>query len=184
MVDSTIADARYTYIHDDQKGLLQAIDTHHIVVRRNASMGFFVKLSLLLLLVANPLFLVLVKDKSVTTFLWSLLLGAVFVKLFFRRSVEKESVIIMPSFGVQLETHYKSGRTSHQFIPISKILEAVLNECVTPVTCYWSLSLLVRGEEQLLLVFKELRPPAKMLIPIWKALCSAADGKESDDTLK
>lgn len=64
MVDSTIADARFTYIHDDQKGLLQAIDTHHIVVRRNASMGFFVKLSallLLLLLVAHPLFLFLVK---------------------------------------------------------------------------------------------------------------------------
>lgn len=37
---------------------------------------------------------------------------------------------------------------------MSKILKPVLNECVTPVTCYWSLSLIVRGEEELTLVFK------------------------------
>lgn len=47
-----------------------------------------------------------------------------------------------------------SGRTLRQFVPIGKILKPVLNECVTPVTCYWSLSVILRGEEQLLQVFK------------------------------
>lgn len=47
-----------------------------------------------------------------------------------------------------------SGRKIRQFIPMSKILKPVLNECVTPVTCYWSLSLIVRGEKELALVFK------------------------------
>ncbi|KAF5937979.1 hypothetical protein HYC85_025485 [Camellia sinensis] len=42
-----------------------------------------------------------------------------------------ESIIIMPAFGVQLETHYSSGRIIHRFIPIEKILKPVLNECVT-----------------------------------------------------
>ncbi|CAL5371269.1 unnamed protein product [Camellia sinensis] len=81
-----------------------------------------------------------------------------------------ESIIIMPAFGVQLETHYSrcqtgkrkswfnDGRITHRFIPIEKILKPVLNECVTPVT-----------------FFKELHPPVKMLIPIWKALCAATD---------
>lgn len=46
------------------------------------------------------------------------------------------------------------GRTIHRFIPIDKILKPVLSECVTPVTCYWSLSLIVREEEELVLVFK------------------------------
>ncbi|XP_058187208.1 uncharacterized protein LOC131304112 isoform X3 [Rhododendron vialii] len=113
--------------------------------------------------------------------LWSLLLSATLVVVFLRKPVEKESVIIMPAFGVQLETHYRRGRTIHRFIPIDKILKPVLSECVTPVTCYWSLSLIVREEEELVLVFKELRPPVKMLIPIWKALCAATDSPETLD---
>nr|GEU30584.1 phosphatidylinositol N-acetylglucosaminyltransferase subunit H like [Tanacetum cinerariifolium] len=87
----------------------------------------------------------------------------------------------MPAFGVQLETQYGSGRISRGFIPISKILKPVLNECVTPVTCYWCLSLLVRDEDELTLVFKKFRPPLKMLVPIWKALCAATDCEESSD---
>lgn len=47
-----------------------------------------------------------------------------------------------------------SGKTVRQFVPISRILKPVLTECVTPVTCYWSLSLIIRGEEELMLVFK------------------------------
>lgn len=46
-----------------------------------------------------------------------------------------------------------SGKVIRHFVPIDKILKPVLLECVTPVTCYWNLSLLVRGEE-LVLVFK------------------------------
>lgn len=96
----------------------------------------------------------------------------------------KESVMVMPTFGVQLETHYLSGRIVRRFVPIDKILKPVLLECVSPITCYWSLSLLLRGEAELMLVFKELRPPVKMLIPIWKALCCASGIKEGSDTLK
>jgi phosphatidylinositol glycan class H protein len=92
---------------------------------------------------------------------------------------------------------FHSGRLHRQFVPISKILKPVLNECVTPVTCYWSLALLLRDGDELMLVFKvnfawfqlilkcthrklwserdqylqKFHPPLKMLVPIWKALC-------------
>ncbi|KAF9603111.1 hypothetical protein IFM89_033836 [Coptis chinensis] len=36
---------------------------------------------------------------------------------------------------------------------IHDILRPMLNECVTPVTCYWSLALIMRGEAELMLVF-------------------------------
>jgi hypothetical protein len=49
---------------------------------------------------------------------------------------------------------FHSGRLHRQFVPISKILKPVLNECVTPVTCYWSLALLLRDGDELMLVFK------------------------------
>lgn len=170
MVESTITNARYTYIHD----YTTSVDTHHLVVRRNASMNFFLFVSRFLL-VAIPFLLLLVKDKSATFLLWILLVVSLLIKLWLWKPVDKESIIIMPNFGLQLETQYRSGSKSRRFIPMSKILKPVLNECVTPVTCYWSLSLIVRGEEELTLVFKELQPPIKMLIPIWKALCAAAD---------
>ena len=47
-----------------------------------------------------------------------------------------------------------SGRIIRRFIPAGEILKPVLLECVTPVNCYWSLSLLVSGKEELMLVFK------------------------------
>jgi phosphatidylinositol N-acetylglucosaminyltransferase subunit H len=39
-------------------------------------------------------------------------------------------------------------------VPIGKILKPMLNEHVTPVTCYWSLTLLLRDEYELMVVFK------------------------------
>lgn len=56
MVESTITNARYTYIHDYSP----SVDTHHLVVRRNAPMNFFIFVSRFLL-VAIPLLLLLVK---------------------------------------------------------------------------------------------------------------------------
>ena len=47
-----------------------------------------------------------------------------------------------------------SGRVDRRFVPIGKIMKPLINECVTPVTCYWSLALLLRDEEELLLVFQ------------------------------
>ena len=47
-----------------------------------------------------------------------------------------------------------SGKVIRRFVPIDKILKPVLLECVTPVTCYWTLSLIVRGESEMVLVFK------------------------------
>lgn len=49
-----------------------------------------------------------------------------------------------------------SGKVFREFVPVDKILKPVLLECVTPVTCYWSLSLIIRGEEELKSVFKVL----------------------------
>ncbi|CAL4895515.1 unnamed protein product [Urochloa decumbens] len=61
--------------------------------------------------------------------------------------------------------------------PFLEILKPLINECVTPVTCYWSLALLLRDEEELLLVFQKSRPPVKMLVPVWKALCTLTNSE-------
>ncbi|KAJ0041507.1 hypothetical protein Pint_28718 [Pistacia integerrima] len=221
-------------------GPIEAIDIHHIFVRRSWAKRFFIYLSVIVVL-SKSLFLLLSKDQSIPVLLWSFILSGFFIKLLLWKPVEKETVIIMPALGVQLETHYLSqmhldslgskfllygfslgpesdsvvflphanminlalafeanvvetaedfelfpfvnhGRIIRQFFPLDKILRPVLLECVTPITCYWSLSLVVRDEGELMLVFQELRPPVKMLVPIWKALCATIDDKKGLDT--
>ncbi|GLJ08223.1 hypothetical protein SUGI_0084420 [Cryptomeria japonica] len=94
-----------------------------------------------------------------------------------RNGIQQESVVVMPTLGVQLETYYRSGKVFRRFVPMGNILAAVINEAVTPFTCYWYLALIVRDERKLVLVFQELRPPLDMLVPIWKSLCSAIANK-------
>ncbi|XP_044469497.1 uncharacterized protein LOC123198789 [Mangifera indica] len=181
MVDeNSIVNGRYAYAREC-KWPIEAIDIHHIFVRRSRAKRFFLYLSVVFVL-SNSLFIFLYKSESISMLLWSFVLSGFFVKLSLWKPVEKESVIIMPALGVQLETHYLSGRIIRRFFPLGKILRPVLLECVTPITCYWSLSLVVRDEGELTLVFKELRPPVKMLVPIWKALCATVDDKKGPDT--
>ncbi|XP_019182761.1 PREDICTED: uncharacterized protein LOC109177764 isoform X2 [Ipomoea nil] len=165
---SSIATGRYRYVHDVSKGSPEAIDVHHVMLQTNASSKASILLFFLL-----PCSLLL-QARSIGVLIWSLTVMAVVARMYLRRVV-RESVIILPGFGVQLETQYRSGRIIHRFVPSSMILKPVLNECVTPVTCYWSLSLIIHGEEQLLVVFKELHPPVKTLVPIWKALCASIE---------
>ncbi|KAL8523218.1 hypothetical protein ACS0TY_013258 [Phlomoides rotata] len=186
---SIITKGRYKYVHIRPP---EAIDVHHIIVaRRGACVLLFCLYALLFVFICFLIHLLLqdvtivirllMPDQPVAIVLWSFALAGFLLRQFLRKQVEKESVIVFPDFGVQLETVYQSGKTLRQFVPIGKILKPVLNECVTPVTCYWSLSLILRGEEQLLLVFKGLYPPVTMLVPIWKALCAAIDDEESTD---
>ncbi|GFQ00495.1 hypothetical protein PHJA_002193500 [Phtheirospermum japonicum] len=168
MEPSVITKGRYTYVRDS-KAPPAAIDVHHIIVSRSAGGScifctyalLFAIIGLLILTIlqnTTSVFQVLMPDKPVASFLGSITLAGFFLRQLLRSQVEKESVVILPAFGVQLETTYKRKTVRH-FVPIGKILKPVLNECVTPVTCYWSLSLILRGEDELLPVFKELYPP-------------------------
>ncbi|GFQ06341.1 ribosomal protein s3 mitochondrial [Phtheirospermum japonicum] len=163
MEPSIITKGRYTYVHD-AKAPPEAIDVYHIMVSRSAGGGFIfctyallfaiIGLLILTLLQNTSVFQVLMPDKPVASFLGSIALAGFFLRQLLRKQVEKESVVILPAFGVQLETTYRSYL----------LLE--------------SLSLILHGEDELLQVFKELNPPATMLVPIWKNLCAAIDDEE------
>ncbi|XP_075501620.1 uncharacterized protein LOC142539792 isoform X1 [Primulina tabacum] len=184
MGQSTIRRGRFTYVHDVNGGPPEAIDVHHIFVSNTwCRMSHLCTYALLF---AIPGFLLLhhPQDTLVAVTFWGFISAGFLLWVSLRRQIKKaESVIIFAAFGVQLETMFKSGRTVRHFVPISKILKPVLVECVTPFSCYWSLSLIIRGEEELLPVFKGLYPPVKMLVPIWKALCVAIANGECNLTL-
>ncbi|KAJ4898893.1 phosphatidylinositolglycan-related [Raphanus sativus] len=182
MVRSSLSDKRYTYIHQSESEPTRgAIDIHHVIIKGSRVTGHsrLRWLAFFLVGLAFIMFFLLGKDNPVRDLSWSCLLSGFFVMIQSRKFVKKESVIIMATLGIQLETQYLSGKTVTRFIPIGKILKPVLVECVTPVTCYWSLSLFLRGEEELTLVFKELRPSLKMLVPIRKALCAVTGTDQS-----
>uniref|UniRef100_A0A0E0HA30 Phosphatidylinositol N-acetylglucosaminyltransferase subunit H conserved domain-containing protein n=1 Tax=Oryza nivara TaxID=4536 RepID=A0A0E0HA30_ORYNI len=139
----------YTYNHNSDSGF----DVHEIYVKRSR---FRVLLSYIgmVFLLASVCQLYLSKEGLSTGSVWSIAFGILVAKCLQYKPVKKESVVIMPTFGVQLEIHFWSGRVHRRFVPIGKILKPLLNECVTPVTCYWSLALLLRDEEELRLVFQ------------------------------
>ncbi|CAH8315016.1 unnamed protein product [Eruca vesicaria subsp. sativa] len=181
MVSSSLSDKRYIYIHESgSEASRGVIDIHHVIIKGSRATSCLKGLAFFLVGLAIIIYYLPGKDNPGRTLSWSCLLSGFFVMIQSRKFVKKESVIIMPTFGIQLETQYLSGKTVSRFIPIGKILKPVLVECVTPVTCYWSLSLFLRGEEQLTLVFKELRPSMKMLVPIWKALCGVIGTDQSE----
>ncbi|XP_073142540.1 uncharacterized protein [Henckelia pumila] len=182
MGQSTIRGGRFTYVNDVNGGPPEAIDFHNIFVPNRCRMSHFCTYAVVLaisgfLSLHNP------QGTLVAVTFWSFIIAGFLLWVSLRRQIKKESVIILAAFGVQLETMFRSGRTVRRFVPISKILKPVLVECVTPFSCYWSLSLIVRGEEELLPVFKGLYPPVKMLVPIWKALCVAIANGECNPTL-
>ncbi|KAG6397393.1 hypothetical protein SASPL_143560 [Salvia splendens] len=187
-----ITKGRYTYVHDVKIGSPEAIDVHHISIARSAAdflslCSYALRLAaacfpiLALMQKSTSVYDLLMLEKPVAIVFWSFVVAGLLIRRILRKQVEKESVIILPAFGVQLETVYRSGKMVHQFVPIDKIMKSVLNECVTPVTCYWNLSLIIRGEDELLLAFKGLYTPITMLVPIWKALCAAIDDKKGAD---
>lgn len=178
MTIAPIVIGKHIYIHEDCKGDFQAVDNHHILVKKRSTKDFLFYLTILPLL-AYISSLILFKEKPGDFFVWNIFLGIFVFRAWNGKVIKKESVIIMPGFGVQLETHYRSGKVKRHFVPIGNILKPVLNECVTPVTCYWSLALILREEAELMLVFRELQPAVKMLIPIWKALCVATDSEKT-----
>ncbi|EPS60704.1 hypothetical protein M569_14101 [Genlisea aurea] len=180
------SEGRFSYVREARKRHSKAIDAHHIFLRRYgarfpALSAYYgsITLSLFLFVLFNVDSIYTIPAKlfrfNFSVALW-ILASAAFIWIHRRKQVERESVIIFPSLGVQLEIVYRSGkRVVRRFVPMGKILKPVLNECVTPVTCYWSLSLILRGEEELLLVFKNLYPPVTMLRPIWEALLAAKE---------
>ncbi|XP_047307182.1 uncharacterized protein LOC124910560 [Impatiens glandulifera] len=168
-------DTRFRYVVDDPYS--DAVDIHHVEVRKSSN-GRFFNAAVFLAAASSVAFHLptMVNERLIPQSLyWVFLFTAIFILKWVRPKVVKESVVIMPAFGIQLETHYTRGRTNRRFIPMHKILKPVLAECLTPMTCYWTLSLLMHGrEEELILVFKDLRPPVGILVPVWKALCAAA----------
>ncbi|XP_042429308.1 uncharacterized protein LOC122016129 isoform X2 [Zingiber officinale] len=177
MSEAPIFHSKYSYHHD---GKAQQLDIHEILVKRSR-LGIFLSYSMVVVFLGTNVYFVTTKEVNIRS-IWSILVCFLLAKFLHYNPVKKERVVIMPAFGVQLETHYWSGRIVRLFVPISKILSSMLNECVTPVTCYWSLALLLRDEGELMLVFQKLQPPLKMLVPVWKALRAAINCEETSIT--
>ncbi|TVU21677.1 hypothetical protein EJB05_31329, partial [Eragrostis curvula] len=160
-----ISDGMYIYRHRREGG----VEIHDIFVKKSTTRLLLSWVGAILLL-ANVCCTLLSKESLCLGSLWSISFSGIIAKCLRYDPVKKESLVIMPTFGVQLEQHLWSGRVYRKFVPIGKILKPVLNEHVTPVTCYWSLALLLCDEYELMVVFKRLHPPVKMLVPIWGAL--------------
>lgn len=155
------------------------VNTHRVIVKKGSKLCSRLLRLLSVFLVSILFYSLLSSLLPVAVGLqWLILAYSLFTLVRLRNVVEEESVVVMPTFGVQLETSYFSGKVHREFVPLKRILAAVINEAVTPTCCYYYLALLLRDDSKLVLAFKEVRPPLNMLIPIWKALCEAVGKKQ------
>lgn len=168
--------SRMNYHHNEIADPNETVDTHEIFIVKS-KLSWLALCLCVLPMILSLCILLLSKEKSHNSILLVslLFLSTIPVVRLNSKHVKKESVVIMRSFGIQLETHYWSGKVRRRFITMDKILKPVMNECVTPVTCYWTLALILCDEDELVLVFKESQIPIKTLIPVWKALRAAVD---------
>ncbi|KAM3407579.1 hypothetical protein ACQJBY_001142 [Aegilops geniculata] len=91
----------YTYKHHGDKG----VDIHEIFVKKSRTRVLlsYCGLILLLAIVCRSL---LGKEKLCLESVWSVTFGILVAKCLQYKPVKKESVVIMPSFGVQLQIHF------------------------------------------------------------------------------
>lgn len=149
------------------------LHTHRILVRPRG-LGLLKKCCLILLiwLIGSALLLTTVRWRG-DGLHWIVVVAAVAYLVWRRNRVEQEAVVVMPTLGIQLETVYRSKNVKRRFVPLHRILWPVINEAVTPTTCFTYLALLLRDDSRLTLTFLHVRPPLSMLVPIWTALCAA-----------
>jgi phosphatidylinositol glycan class H protein len=164
---------RYVCELEEQTGF-PLLHTHRIFLKRR---GLDSRLRLLILVLAcsvlvSRLFSVVKRGESLQ---WMIVIAALLYLQWHRCRVEQEAVVVMPTLGVQLETVYCSKSVKRRFVPLHRILLPVINEAVTPTTCYSYLALLLRDESRLTLTFLHVRPPLSMLVPIRAALCAAVE---------
>lgn len=151
------------------------LHTHRILVKQRR-LGMIKKWCLVLVvwLIGSGVLLSMVGRRGESQGLhWMVVVGALGFLLWRRNRVEQEAVVVMPTLGIQLETVYRSKNVKRRFVPLHRILWPVINEAVTPTTCFTYLALLLRDDSRLTLTFLHVRPPLSMLVPIWTALCGA-----------
>lgn len=162
----------YEYVCESpQETGFPLLHTHRILVKQR-SLSFVKKWCLFLLvwLIGSA---VLLFGRKVEGLHWILAAILLVFLLKRRNGVDQEAVVVMPMLGIQLETVYRSKNVKRRFVPLHRILWPVINEAVTPTTCFTYLALLLRDDSRLTLTFLHVRPPLSMLVPIWTALCGA-----------
>jgi hypothetical protein len=106
---NSVANGRFRYIHDKEKGPPEAIDIHHIIVQRNKIKGFILRFSALLLL-ASPSFLFVLQVQR-----WSI------------RTLILSSELVFPFFFNLYFHSKKYGSVQCSYVNVAKFY--ALNTC-------------------------------------------------------
>ncbi|CAL9134983.1 unnamed protein product [Musa textilis] len=104
MSQGSVCHRKYNYNNLDGKGFFQAIDAHDVIVKKCRFKIFFSYFGVAVFLTIT-FYLIMMKDLCVSS-IWKTLVCFLMAKVLHYNPVKNESVVIMPSFGVQLETHY------------------------------------------------------------------------------
>ncbi|XP_060684297.1 phosphatidylinositol N-acetylglucosaminyltransferase subunit H isoform X2 [Hemiscyllium ocellatum] len=88
--------------------------------------------------------------------------------------IDQESVLIIGSIGVQMNTLYASGRESVRFIEMKKVKDIVINEAIYMKVIYYLCILLIdpgnpRGVSEVVPVFQSAKPRLDCLSQVYRS---------------
>ncbi|XP_072342293.1 phosphatidylinositol N-acetylglucosaminyltransferase subunit H isoform X2 [Scyliorhinus torazame] len=88
--------------------------------------------------------------------------------------IDQESVLIIGSVGVQMNTLYASGRESVRFIEMKKVKDIVINEAIYMKVIYYLCILLIdpgnpRGVSEVVPVFQSAKPRLDCLSQVYRS---------------
>ncbi|XP_072425395.1 phosphatidylinositol N-acetylglucosaminyltransferase subunit H isoform X2 [Chiloscyllium punctatum] len=88
--------------------------------------------------------------------------------------IDQESMLIIGSIGVQMNTLYASGRESVRFIEMKKVKDIVINEAIYMKVIYYLCILLIdpgnpRGVSEVVPVFQSAKPRLDCLSQVYRS---------------
>lgn len=81
--------------------------------------------------------------------------------------IVEESMLVMPSLGVKLSRRRRNGKVTSRFVDQDQICGVAVNEAITFSNVVYSLVLMVKGEDKMVLPYQTFRPRVAVLQEIY-----------------
>jgi hypothetical protein len=99
----------------------------------------------------------------------------------FLGAVSSESITVIRDVGVLLQTRWRTGRTSQEFIDIHRVRSVIINEGLSSADVQYYLGFLVLHSDTMAVAFPNLLPPLRVIQPIYRDVHGLLTGQPFGD---
>ena len=117
---------------------------------------------------AAAAFVAMAASRASTTALIAACIAMLLALAAFLGAVSSESITVIRDVGVLLQTRWRAGRTSQEFIDIHRVRSVIINEGLSSADVQYYLAFLVLNSDTMAVAFPNLLPPLRIIQPIYR----------------